>query len=179
MALGQALDVYTLGDSLFRAVVDHFAARSQPEYQDLPERRYLAAGDSSSVAWDCEQFTVSLEGIGTGSSQDSPSPALPPGVPAGVAGVRYLTLMCSLVRCTPTLDESGNFPSVEAMAEAGALFYRDAGLLSQAVVEWVSQMRHQLGRSALVKAGDVLPAGPEGPFAGLICSVQITAVELK
>lgn len=178
MALGQALDVHMIGDSLFNAVVDHFAARSQPEYQDLPARRYLAVGDSSSVAWDCEQFTVSLEGIGAGTAPDSPSQSSAPGVQTGVAAVRHVILMCSLVRCTPTVSDSGEFPSVESMAAAGALFFRDAGLLSQAVTEWASRMRRNFDSSAQVLVGDVLPAGPEGAFAGLVCSAQVTAVKL-
>jgi hypothetical protein len=179
MALGQALDIWAVGNSLFQAVVDHFAARSRPEYQDLPPRRYLATGDSSSVAWDCEQFTVSLEGIGAGSSQDAPAPSRQPGVQTSVSSVRYVTFMVSLVRCTPTMDDNGNFPPVEQMAAAGDQFLRDAGLLSQAVVEWGSQMRRSLGPSSQVVLGDVLPAGPEGKFAGLICSAQVGVTTLR
>lgn len=179
MTLGQALDVHAVGRSLFLAVVDHFAARTQPEYQDLPTRRYLATGDSSSVAWDCEQFSVSLEGIGAGSSQDSPAPSRQPGVQTGVSAVRFATFMASLVRCVPTMDDNGNFPPVADMDAAGDQFLRDAGLLSQAVVEWGSQMRRSLGPSAQVVLGDVLPAGPEGKFAGLICSAQIGVTTLR
>lgn len=179
MALGQALDVHRIGKSLFDAVVDHFAARSQPQYQDLPARRYIATGDASSIAWDCEQFTVSLEGIGAGPSQDAPAPARRPGTGVSVSSARHAIFMCSLVRCVPTMDDSGNFPPVAALATSGELFLRDAGLLSQAVVEWASQMRRQLGPSSEIVLGDVLPVGPEGIHAGLICSAQVTVTELK
>jgi hypothetical protein len=179
MALGQALDVYQLGSSLFQAVVDHFAAHSQAEYRDLPERRYLEAGDSTSIAWDCELFAVSMEGIGVGSSQDSPAPAMAPGRGTSVSAVRFVTLACTLVRCCPTLGENGEFPPVAELAAAGALFFRDSGLLSQAVVEWASQMRRSLGPSAEVRLGDVIPAGPEGAFVGLICTAQVSVTSLK
>jgi len=179
MALGQALDVHMLGESLFLAVVEHFAARSQPEYQDLPERRYLAQGDAASQAWDCEQFTVSLEGIAAGASEDSPATSSRPGVPTSVAAVRRVILMASLVRCAPTMGDDGTFPPLAELAAAGATALRDAGLLSQAVVEWASQMRQNLGPSAAVIVGDVLPVGPEGAFAGLVCTAQVTATRLR
>lgn len=156
------------------AVVSHFEASAHADDVDLPDRRYVCAGDPLAVPWDCAQLTVAMQGVTTGAAVDARPLSPRSGTPSGVALVRSVTYVVSLVRCVPVQDDVGNPPSVARMETAGRTFARDMGLLSQAVVELASQLREGLPVGQTVQAGEVAPVGPDGEYVGLVAPVSFT-----
>lgn len=173
--LGQALNVATLGQQLLAAVEQHYAATDNP----LPERRGIVPGDPRTVAWDCEQLTISLVGIGWGQALDASQPSPPASSPVSALALRHAVLAVTLVRCTPSPTRDGTAPAMAILNAAGLAYLRDAGMISQAVVEFVSRLRQGLGPEALVQIGAVEPIGPSGGFHGLECTVAVTAAKLE
>lgn len=177
MSLGQGLDLQALGMSVFNAVVAHYAAAA-PSVEPLPLRQYCAAGDAVNVAWDCEQFTVSLQAIGYGSAPDAGTLSAQSGSNLSVFGVRHAVFAAQLVRCVAQTPENAEFPAVAAMQADGLRFFRDAGVISQALTELASRLRQSLGRGVQIITGDVLPVGVEGDLVGMVASFTVTAGEL-
>jgi len=171
---GKAINTAEIGQVIFDGVVAHYAAASAAE--PLPARRYLAPGDAAAVAWDCEQFTVSLIGVGLGVAPDAAQLSAKPGTHSGVAGMRHAVYSALLVRCTPTIDRDGP-PEVAVLDPAGRAYLRDVGLISQALVEIGSRLRG-LDRSAVITAGNVQPIGPGGGFVGLEGQLTVSTVHL-
>ena len=174
MSLGQGLDITSEAATLLDIVVEHFQAAATP----LPERQYLVAGDPRQFAWDCEQLTVSLQGIGWGPATSAAPSAPRTGSPAGVLATRHAVLAVTLVRCTPQMTEDGNPPAAGELDAAGREFMRDAGLLSQAIVTYVSSATRRLDRVASVEAGVVEPIGPSATHHGLEAQLAITVGSL-
>lgn len=172
--IGQALNIATLGSQLLAAVEQHFAPTDNP----LPERRGIVPGEPRTIAWDCEQLTVSLVGIGWGQALDAASPSPQAGGSAKALSLRHAVLAVTLVRCTPSPTRNGP-PTMEKLNAAGLGFLRDAGMLSQAVAEFVTRLRQGLGPESLVQPGAVEPVGPSGGFQGLECTLAITAAKLE
>lgn len=173
---GKGLDITTEARALLNAVVTHFQTASVP----LPDRQHLVAGDPRNFAWDCEQLTISMQGIGWGPAT-SASPASPrAGAPASVSSVRHVVLAVTLVRCTPQMIDGAEPapPTAEALDAAGAEFMRDAGLLSQAIARYVSEATNRLDRVASVEAGVVEPLGPSATHHGLEGQLAITIGKL-
>lgn len=177
MARGDAISVQSLAAKLLAAVEEHFAAAG--EANALPGRRGVIPGEPRGVAWDCEQLTVTLAGIGWGQALDASQPSPQTAGPASVMALRHAVLAVTLVRCTPQPSAKGRPPSMDELAAAGARFMRDAGLLSQAVVELCTQLRQGLPREAKVQPGVVEPIGPTGGYHGLETSLVITAAGLE
>jgi hypothetical protein len=171
---GKGLDIVTEAALLLDTVVDHFQAAALP----LPERRCLVAGDPRQFAWDCEQLTVSLQGIGWGPASASAASAPRTGAPASVMSMRHAVLAVTLVRCTPMPDDDGKAPDVTELDAAGREFMRDAGMLSQAIVTYVSSATQRLDRVASVEAGIVEPLGPSATHHGLEAQLAITVGKL-
>lgn len=154
-------------------VVDHFAAAGV----DLPDRRFLAAGNPQLIAWDCEQLFVALTGLGIGPAPDAPVQSPRAGGPVGVFNVRHAIFSIQLVRCTPTTGDTNDpFPAAEAIDAAGERSINDAGLLSDAIVQMCSQLQRELGRNHSVQAGLTSSLGPEGGFHANEATVAITAL---
>lgn len=174
MTLGLALDVSSEADELLAAVEQHFSAAEVP----LPERRCLVPGAPRDFAWDCEQVTVSLQGIGWGPATASAPTAPRTGTPASVMSVRHAVLAVQIVRCTPQMTDGGHPPEAEELDTAGRDFMRDAGLLSQSLVTYVSQAAKRLERVASVEAGAVEPIGPSGTHHGVEATLAITVGQL-
>lgn len=156
------------------AVVDHFTAAGV----DLPDRRFLAAGNPQLIAWDCEQLFVALTGLGIGPAPDSPVQSPRAGGPVGAFNVRHAIFSIQLVRCTPTVGEGSNdvFPPVAEIDAAGERSINDAGLLSDAVVQMCSRLQKELGRNHSVQAGLTSSLGPEGGYHANEATVAITAL---
>lgn len=172
--LGQRLAIDTLAPALLTIVEDHFAAASV----ELPERRYVAAGDPGQIAWDCAQLVVSLRGIGWGPAEDAAPPS-PQIAQMTVFGVRHAVFSISLIRCTPTQPARGSaFPSVEDIHEAGIAFMKDAGLLSQSLVAAASNLHVDLPEGSDVQAGVITPLGPTGGFHGMEAIFSVTSADL-
>lgn len=163
-----------LARKFLNGVVDHFAAAGV----ELPDRRFLAAGNPQLIAWDCEQLFVALTGIGIGPAPDAPVQSPRTGGPVGAFNVRHAIFSIQLVRCTPTVGENSSdpYPPATAIDAAGEQSINDAGLLSDAVVRMCSQLQQELGRNHSVQAGLTSSLGPEGGFHANEATVAITAL---
>lgn len=169
MSLGQGI----LVDQLAQLLLDHTIAHFDAAGVELPDHRVVTAG---APAWDCEQLTATLVGIGWGQAPDSATESARPGSPISVAALRHAVYAVSLVRCVPTPDPDP--PSMLELNTAGLRFMRDAGLLSQALVEVGSGLRNQLGPAGSVQAGMIEPIGPDGGFVGMDGQFVITSANL-
>lgn len=171
--LGKGLDIASEASLLLATTVEHYGAAGVP----LPERQHLVAGDPREFAWDCEQLTVSLQGVGWGPAVSSSGGAARTGSPVSVASTRHVVLAVTLVRCTPQMIEVADGmrpPSAEDLDAAGRAFMRDAGLMSQAIVTYMSNANRRLDRVASVEAGVVEPLGPNATHHGVEAQVAIT-----
>lgn len=177
MARGQAISVQGLAQKTLAAVVDHYTMAGAGS--TLPERRAVVAGDPRGIAWDCEQLTVTLAGVGWGPAVDTTVLSPQTAAQTSVMALRHVVLAVTLVRCTPAPGRDGQPPSIQALEAAGLQFMRDAGLLSQALVELCSKLKDGLPREARAQPGIVDPVGPEGGFHGLETSLAITAGALE
>jgi hypothetical protein len=171
VSLGQGIEVDQLAQVLLAHTIVHFGAAGV----ELPEHRVVTAG---APAWDCEQLTVTLVGVGWGQAPDSATESARPGSPVSVYAVRHALYAVSLVRCVPVPDEQGAAPTMAELNAAGLRFMRDAGLLSQALVEVGSGLRNQLGPAGSVQAGMIEPIGPEGGFVGMDGQFIVTSATL-
>lgn len=171
---GQAINTASLAGKLLAAVEEHFAGTDNP----LPDRRGVVPGESRTIAWDCEQLTVSLDGIGWGQAIDATPTSPQAGGPASVSALRHAVFSIQLVRCTPTRRD-GKTPEMDQLNAAGMVFMRDAGMLSQAVVEFVTQLRQGLDPTVRVQAGVIEAIGPSGGYHGLACALIVTASRLE
>lgn len=178
-SFGKGLDVAQTAQDLLDHVVAHYAAATVGSVEPLPARRIIAAGDPLTIAWDCEQLTISLNGIGFGQAVDAaPAPSPRGGSPLAATALRHAVFAIDLVRCTPGLDDNGNPPLAAAINTAGLIFMRDCGMLSQAVVTFAGLLRDRLPDTASVQCGAVDPVGPNGGFCAAECSIAITVPDL-
>lgn len=175
--IGQRLNTLEIAQSLLDGVVDHYAAHSDPEVEPLPARRIIAAGDPANIAWDCEQLTVSTQGVGHGQSDDTAPPSAQMGVGAGVFGMRHVIFEVSLVRCIATQNGPKMIPDTTLMRE-GVRYMRDVGMLSQALTEIASRIRRDLAPEGVVRPSQILPAGPDGAFVAAVGIFQISSTRL-
>lgn len=179
-SFGKGLNVGDTGEELLAHVIAHYEAAAPGTVTELPARRSLLAGDPREVAWDCEQLTVCLDGIGFGQALDaaaSPSPRT--GAPISAVGLRHAVIAVSLVRCTPAPGADGSPPSTAALMAAGLTFFRDCGMLSQAVVTYAGILRDRLGGDdRSVQCGAVTPYGPTGGYHACDVAIAITVPEL-
>lgn len=165
--IGQRLDIAEMAETILSGVVAHYAAATDPEVQALPGRQLILAGDAATLAWDCEQLTVTCQGVSFGPADDAVPPVRQVGAGASVSSVRRVPFEVSLVRCVEVGEDEGGPPALTLHAE-GMRFMRDLGMLSQALVHIASRMRTSLGPGGLVRAGEVLPAGPEGGYVAAV-----------
>lgn len=179
--LGQGLNIADLAVELKAHLVNHWNAAPPASRTPLPERQVIVPGDPRTIAWDCEQLTISLVGIGFGQAvaADSTGGSSPrTGTPASVGSVRHAVLAVALIRCTPKGSNTGAPPSAADLEAAGLEFLRDAGLLSQAMVVFAAKVRRGLGKVASVECGVVDPYGPSGGFHGAETTLTITVPDL-
>lgn len=169
---GQGLRVDLLAADLLAAVITHFATSDRT----LPERQYVSGGEPTAVAWDCEQLTVTLEGIGWGIAEESYPVTMQANNNRGLAQ-RHAVYDIELVRCVPDTSTIRNgVPEASALNLWGMGILRDMGLLSQATVAFSNTLR-KLG--AVVRPGIVAPAGPSGGFVGSVCQFYVSSMDLS
>jgi hypothetical protein len=137
---------------LLDAVVAEFGAAA-------PDRRYLAPGPLA--AWDGEHLAVSCTQVLPGTSDSSGRAG---GLPAHQAGAMQLpraVYEARVLRCFPTVDDSGHPPTGAAIQAASETILADLGLLLAGVYRF-------LGASpqGVATAGQAEPLGPEGGLAG-------------
>lgn len=169
-APGKGLDLVSVAQQMLDVVVAQFEAAGHP----LPDRRYVAPGNPGEIAWDCEQFVIALDGIGWGQAVDESQPSPRAGTPVSVNGLRHAVFSLTLVRCTPQPPARANLPTVDAINTAGLVYLRDAGLLSQALLNIAVELGRALRHEGNVQAGAVETAGPQAGYHGLQGSLAIT-----
>lgn len=171
------IELLSFAQGALAAVQAFFAANGVA----LPERQYIAAGSPQSVAWDCEQLVVILAEVGWGRSKDATQLSPSFGKQASVNAMRHATFAFQLVRCVPVITdgaEAPQLPSVQDIQDAGEQSLVDAGLLSQALVNFVSFPNATVPAGCNVQAGAVSPIGPEGGLVGLEASLVMTVAAL-
>lgn len=177
--IGNRLNVLEIARTLRDGVVNHWAAHTDPDMEALPDRRLLLGGDPALAAWDCEQFTVALQGIGNGQSEDTAATAPQVGSGTSVFNVRHAIFEITLLRCVAVVDDDGESPADAVLLAEGERFLRDAGMLSQALTEIASRVRQRLLEpGGIARVGQILPVGPDGGFAGCVGLFQVTSASL-
>lgn len=178
-SFGKGLNIADTALELQAYVIAHWNAAGPGTVTPLPARQLIAPGDPRTIAWDCEQFTISMEGIGFGPAVDIAATSPRAGHGLSVNSLRHVVLTVSVVRCTPGPREDGTPPSADALQEAGLTFLRDAGLLSQAMVSYAGVLRARIGGDdRSVQCGAVTPFGPSGGFHSADAAMAITVPEL-
>jgi hypothetical protein len=171
MAIGQGLAVGDIACTILNAVVSHYSAASGIA---LPDRRIIAPGEPRSIAWDCEQCVITLSGLGLGAAPTQGATAQRTSNPVSATGLRHAVFATQIVRCVPESQDGTVPPDVDEVNTAGLLLMRDAGLLSQALVEACSTLAAGLGRHGSAQPGAVEMLGPEGGMAAVEGSIAVT-----
>lgn len=172
---GDSIDIVSLADIVFDAVVDGFEASGVT----LPARRVMAPGAPEQVAWDCEQLVCTMSGIGIGSAPGVNTGPRQVGPQMSAMALRHVVFTFQLVRCEPKPQGNGTKPPAPTVISAAARdLWRDAGLLSHALVRVGTTISKGLPRGTQVEAGAVTPVGPEGGYVGLQTSITVTAGNL-
>lgn len=191
--------VEVVAQLLLDGIVEHYADAEVP----LPSRRYVAAGGPREVAYDCEQVTVALSGIGWGQSPDRSQGSQRTGSPMAGLAMRHAVYAVAVVRqehdaSAPEVsdmwdpEDSGAFPSPEVLNALGLRHMRDAALVSQALINVASRVRalpamKALGRevrsdptrvSGLVQPGIVESLGPAGGYVSVEAAFTVTVGEV-
>lgn len=170
---GRSLEVFDVAQTTLDWVVDHFAAARIT----LPELRYIAAGATRSIAWDCESVLVTSAGIGWGIN---PSAGAGTGKQTGQSAqtqMRFTIVNIQIVRPYPNVGEDG-VPDPKVHTDAAEVLLTDAGALSQALVE-LAGPRGPLRAYGMVTAGDVTILGPDGAFSATEGGITVTAAKLS
>lgn len=117
---------FEIAENLLTTIREVFASNQV----SLPERQYFAVGPENTVAYDCEQLTVTFKNVADGLAyNDVPRMLSCQNMESGIFFVE-------LVRCIPTTSTSGlrtNAPSAEEMTESSKNMMRDAKLFREVV----------------------------------------------
>lgn len=170
---GKGLRVDLLAQDVLSAVAGHFATAAVA----LPERQYVAPGLPADVPWDCEQLTVSIEGIGWGVAEESYAQTMQANNVIALAQ-RHVVYRVELVRQMPVTDMTNNLPDFNDLNTFGVSFMRDMGLLSQATVTFLRMLTSN-APGCVARPGIVDPVGPTGGFVGASCALYISSMDLS
>lgn len=176
--IGNRLNILEIARTIRDGVAEHWAARTDPDVEPLPDRRLLVAGDSAVLAWDCEQFTVASQIVGNGQSDDTAATAPQIGAGTSVFNMRHVIFEVLVLRCVSVVDDDGHAPPDAVLNAEGERHFRDMGMLSQALTEIASRVRGLLEPGGIARVGQILPVGPEGGFAGNVGLFQVTSARL-
>jgi hypothetical protein len=169
------VDMLTVPTALLAYVNAYFAQAGVA----LPTNQYFAAGDRTNVPWDCEQVVVTMDGISWGRSKDATQLSSSFGKESSVNAMRHADYTIEIVRCHPTLDNQDGQPLPSAEYEAAAVAnWIDAGLLSQALINFVAFPNSALPPGGSTQAGAVGVLGPAGGFVGVNASLTMTLAQL-
>jgi hypothetical protein len=140
------------------ALLEHVVACYAALNVTAPTRQYVSPG---TPAVDAEQLVVFLGRIYTGTpGQEVAGPMCVP--------QRVSEIVVQVHRCTPTVDDSGQPPSVGALGAAGSQFAQDAWVLRRACEQFTHEGIDAKGLGALVELE------PAGGFAGMEQPVGVT-----
>ena len=173
-AAGLGLQVAPIAQLILDGVVAHYAAA---QGVDLPKRRVIAAGNPRLIAWEqCEQVVVTMSGIGIGSAPGENAGTKTGGQMLSSMGLRHAVYAVQITRHAVDSPDGATAPAEAAMTSAGLRIMRDAGLLSQALIEVCNTVAAELPRGATrVQPGAVEMIGPEGGFVAVEGSLAVTA----
>lgn len=174
-ALGLGLAIPAVAELILDTIVEHYDSIADDDIA-LPERRLIAGGNPRLVAWDnCEQCVVTLSGIGNGPAPGFASGSRATGNPVSAMGVRHAVFAVQITRFNPEATHGGQLPPrADDVTRSGLRAMRDAGLLSQALVEVCTKITQELPRGTQATAGAVETLGPEGGFVAAEGSVAVT-----
>jgi hypothetical protein len=170
-APGLALAAAPIAETILAAVVAHYG---QAAGVPLPARRVIAPGAPEAVAWDCDQLVVTMSGIGVGQAPGEGTQAKQVGNQISAGGLRHAVFAAEIVRCVPESQDGTTPPPAADLTTAGLALIRDAGLLSQALVEACTAVAATIPKGSKAVPGAVTVQGPEGGFASVRGSVAIT-----
>jgi hypothetical protein len=170
---GLGLAVAAVAQTILDTIVDHYDG---VDGVTLPDRRLIAGGNPRLVAWDnCEQVVVSMSGIGNGAAPGVGGSSRATGNPVSGMGVRHAVFAVQITRHNPESPNGGQTPpAVADVNTAGLAAMRDAGLLSQALIEVCTKVTADLPRGSQAVAGAVETLGPEGGFTASEGSLAVT-----
>lgn len=122
MAGIEPLDLYALADELLQACAE--ALDTIPSYdaslEGAQERTFVSPGQPADDC--CDQLSVQVSVLGEAATS-------PAGLSAGTkhrsARVNHVTFIVRSTRCVPTVDASGNFPSVDELQASSQQLYAD------------------------------------------------------
>ena len=132
----------------------------------VPDRRYVHAGE---VAWDCEQFVVSLKAMRP--TMTGGADVLPTG-PGGCVVLRSAVFELSLIHCAPEPFQDGSRPTSVALNTWGIGRCDDALSLMRGVVR-----AHNAGSfgevCSQVRIEEVNSLGPDGGYGGVAVTIAV------
>lgn len=173
MSAGLGLDVGSVAQTILAALESHYAAAAGIT---LPERRFLAPGAPELIAIDCPCAVVTCSGVGNGQAPGVGGGPQKAGSQISSAALRHVIYAVQVWRPVPEATRAGTKPPpVERLTEAGLMVMRDAGLISQALVDICTAVDEVLPRGSLVAPGAVTTLGPEGGYAGNQATLSVTA----
>lgn len=162
---------YSLAVDLLARVVAYFETAAVA----LPEIRYVAPGDSNTIAYDESSLVVNLDWLGWGQ----------PGVdrtasPQWPMVTRYGQWAVTILRTAVVQNEDGSFPDPTAIQADAAVSMTDAQTLQQALIQirqdcqtaggWVSP-------AVPVAAGRINAVGPQGGLIATVGTMQAGMVD--
>jgi hypothetical protein len=146
---------------------------------DLPETRYVAAGQPEQVAWDCEQVTVALAQVGAGLPLAPGQGAVPTPAHSGRQSLPTAELEVAIVRCAPTIDDQAETPDTGDADAAGSTALQDAWLLLRTIQAGIRQGQLTTDDPvaspvpSMAAVGPALPRGPDGGYAATVIRVSV------
>lgn len=117
---------YDIAQNLLTTINEVFGSNQV----SLPERQYVAVGPENTVAYDCEQMTVTFKNVADGLAYNDVPRML--SCQAFQSGIFFV----ELVRCIPSTSASGmkvSAPSAQDITEASKNMMRDAKLFREVV----------------------------------------------
>lgn len=117
---------YDIAQNLLSTINDVFDSNQVP----LPDRQYIAVGPENTVAYDCEQMTVTFKNVADGLAYNDVPRML--SCQAFQSGIFFV----ELVRCLPSSGASGlnvTASSAESLSESSKNMMRDAKLFREVV----------------------------------------------
>ena len=117
---------FEIAENLMTTINEVFASNQV----SLPERQYYAVGPENTVAYDCEQMTITFKNVSDGLAyNDVPRMLSCQNMESGIFFVE-------LVRCIPSINATGmkiNNPSAVDMTESAKNMMRDAKLFREVI----------------------------------------------
>ncbi len=159
--MGAASDLQDLAEDVLAAAEQILATTGNPQIA----RAFVAHGPPALDC--CNQLAVHIGAIGEAATQATS--ILQPGLRHSFARINLTTLLITVTRCHPSLDDTGMPPDPDSLTEAAAMLNADAWAL------WCGLFRM---RDELFEACDLVffdgstPLQPQGGCAGWVMQVR-------